>query len=154
MDNYFMGMPASSPYRGGYGYVPSYLSAANNSASNNTNIMWTMGIESAKAYPVMPGKTVLLMDSEGPHFFIKTVDVNGYATLKSYKFEEDVPTPAPVAPESPKYVTQEQLEAVIAELKEKMITQVCVPAKTAAPDNSAAKPSSVAPEEKKIKNLL
>ena len=73
-NNYFMP-------RGGY--APSYLATTN--ANANTNIIWTMGIESAKAYPLYPGRTILLMDSESPRFFIKTMDTLHCAPLHSKK---------------------------------------------------------------------
>lgn len=100
-----MFMGPSAMYRS---YVPSYISA-NNSAT--TNIVWTMGVESAKAYPVPPGRTILLMDSESPRFFIKTVDANGYAAMKVYNFQEEVA--AVEEPVAAKYVTQEQLQAAL-----------------------------------------
>ena len=104
------------PYRA-TGYTPSYLAS---NANTNTNIIWTMGAESAKAYPVMPGRTLLLMDSESSKFFSKSVDNNGFATLKSFSFQEDVPLAA--ATEDNKYVTQEQLQAAIAQLMAQMPT--------------------------------
>lgn len=106
-------------YTGNYnagGYSPSYLSMARPQyhAAPNTNIAWTMGIESAKAHPVMPGHTVLLMDSESPRFFIKTVDVNGFAHIKTFVFQEEQQQSAAESPTA-HYVTQEQLQAALAE---------------------------------------
>ena len=115
----FMGGPM--PYRGGgvyspsNAYAPSFLSTQMGPMqNNNTNIVWTMGLESAKAYPLMPGRTLMLMDSESPRFFIKAVDSNGYATLKAYSFQEEQPihTPSPVMA-SANWVTKEQLDAAI-----------------------------------------
>lgn len=95
----------SYPYRG---YSPSYLSGAANS-----NICWVMGLESAKAYPTMPGRTILLMDSESPKFYIKTMDNNGYASIKTYNFQEEVAVEP--ASSTADYITREQLEAILAE---------------------------------------
>ena len=117
-NEYFMGGPM--PYRGG-GYMPSYLStqAAPNNA--NTNIVWTMGLESAKAYPLYPGRTLMLMDSESPRFFIKTVDNNGYATLKAYTFQEEaIATPMPTNSSGSEFVTKEQLSAAVDGLLEEI----------------------------------
>ena len=147
-NNYFMGAP--NTYRG---YAPSYLAAMNGMPSstnpmgtNNTNIVWAMGMESAKAYPVLPGKTVMLMDSEGPHFFIKSVDNNGYATMKSYSFQEDAPV---VSNQSAEYVTKNQLDEVVAKLMshiKTMSTADNAPIASAEETQSAEKP--------KVKNLL
>lgn len=148
-NNYFMGAP--NAYRG---YAPSYLSAVNGMPSttspmgtNNTNIVWAMGMESAKAYPVLPGKTMLMMDSEGPHFFIKTVDNNGYATMKSYTFQEDVPAVSNQS--AAEFVTKEHFEEVVAKLMEHIKT---VSAATQVPTATATATQST--EEPKVKNLL
>ena len=139
-NDYFMGGP--TPYRP-MGYAPSFLltqmAPQPQQMNNNSNIMWTMGLESAKAYPLMPGKTMMLMDSESPRFFIKTVDNNGYATIKSYAFQEEKTN----MPEN-KYVTQEQFDAAINALMEQM--------RQKAPTNvEEPKPST---ETKSSKNLL
>lgn len=120
-NDYFMGGPM--PYQGGY--TPSYLSTIGmsrmtpgNTPTNNSNIVWTMGLESAKAYPLLPGKTLMLMDSESPKFYIKSVDNNGYATIKAYSFHEEQPVNAPT--NTQQFVTQEQLEAAILSLKDQL----------------------------------
>lgn len=121
----------SSDYFMGYGpmggYAPSYLSTmgGRTSGGTNTNIVWTMGIESAKAYPLLPGRTLLLMDSESPKFYIKTVDNNGYAAIRAYAFHEEQPTTAPVTNDTSKFVTQEQLEAALAAVIEKVAPKAC-----------------------------
>ena len=40
-------------------------------------ILWVQGEEAAKAYMVAPGATVLLMDSEGQSFYLKSTDPQG-----------------------------------------------------------------------------
>lgn len=146
-NDYFMGN--TMPYQGGY--TPSYLSTMGmqrtpqpNPNSNNTNIVWTMGFESAKAYPLLPGKTLMLMDSESPRFYVKTVDTNGYATIKAYSFHEEKPSTAPT--NAPNFVTQEQLEAAIMSLKEQLAPKDSQPVK--APVAAETKPQPQA------KNLL
>ena len=107
-NNYYSGAP--NMFRG---YAPSYIATANSGLGmQNTNIVWTMGLESAKAYPISPGRTILLMDSESPRFFIKTVDMNGYASLKAYTFQEE--EAAVNNPAAAEYVTKSQLEEAIA----------------------------------------
>lgn len=110
-NNYFMN--GNNPYRS---YVPSYLASTN--VNPTTNIIWTMGAESAKAYPVAPGRTIMLMDSESPTFFIKAVDNNGFATMKSFSFAEQLA--AVEEPSAAKFVTTDQLQAAIAELAAKI----------------------------------
>lgn len=107
-NNYFMG---------NRGYVPSYLASTN--PNPNTNIIWTMGAESAKAYPVAPGRTIMLMDSESPTFFIKAVDNNGFATMKSFSFVEDKPA-AVEESSAAKFVTNDQLQEALSQLMSKI----------------------------------
>ena len=99
------------------GYVPSYLASTNSNPT--TNIIWTMGAESAKAYPVAPGHTVMLMDSESPTFFIKAVDNNGFATMKSFSFVEEIPA-AVQESSAAKFITTEQFQAAIDQLAAKI----------------------------------
>lgn len=40
-------------------------------------IIWVQGEEGAKAYMVAPGNTVLLMDSDGSSFYLKSADASG-----------------------------------------------------------------------------
>lgn len=120
-NDYLMGGPM--PYRGATGYAPSYLSTiAPQNNNTNTNIVWTMGLESAKAYPLFPGKTVMLMDSESPRFFIKSVDNNGYATLKSYTFREETfqPTNAAKPVATADFITREQLREELSKFAEQL----------------------------------
>lgn len=46
-------------------------------ASQQSPILWVQGEEAAKAYMVAPGATVLLMDSEGQSFYLKSTDPQG-----------------------------------------------------------------------------
>lgn len=74
------------------------------------------GSNSAKAYPVMPGKTVLLMDSEESKFYLKKMDANGVPNpLREFNYTEVFETPAndiPVVTEvKPEYVTKDDFNA-------------------------------------------
>lgn len=52
-------------------------------------ITWVQGIEGAKAYPVAPGATALLMDSDGSCFYLKTADTSGMPMpLRVFDFTE------------------------------------------------------------------
>ena len=142
-NDYFMGAN-TMPHRTG-GYAPSFLSTQMGQPNNtSTNIMWTMGLESAKAYPLLPGRTIMLMDSESPRFFIKSVDNNGYATLKAYTFQEE-PSFAPT--NSGRFVTKEQFDAAIAALQEQI-------AKEKTSTNQVEEKVEVEVEKTKSKNLL
>lgn len=76
----------------------------------SSNMFWVQGESGAKAYPVAPGNTVLLMDSENQVFYIKHVDaVTGMPQpLRIFTFKENIPEPAVEA--SHDYVTREEFE--------------------------------------------
>ena len=59
----------------------------------NTGIIWVQGEIGARAYPVAAGNSVLLMDSEGQNFFIKSADMSGMPTMKRYSYSEVVEEP-------------------------------------------------------------
>ena len=96
----------------------------NNAPANNNGIIWVQGIESAKAYPVNAGNSVLLMDSEEPLFFIKSADVNGMPmplrvfdyTERSNKKEQD----EPVAD----YITRDELDDILKDYTKKKAKEV------------------------------
>lgn len=105
-------MPA--PYFNSYqqSYNPSYQQSYNQGNSYNnqsyappmpqmqmaqptqsSTINWVQGDVGARAYPVNPGMSVLLMDSEGQNFYIKSADTMGMPTLKKYAYSEVVEEP-------------------------------------------------------------
>ena len=46
-------------------------------SSNSSNLTWVQGESAAKSYPVQPGQSILLMDSENPVMYIKSTDQSG-----------------------------------------------------------------------------
>lgn len=46
------------------------------------------GIEGAKAYPMAPNQTVMLMDNDNPIAYMKTSNAMGQASLKYFKLVE------------------------------------------------------------------
>ena len=134
----------------GYGsYMPSYMrnpmmqpAVPNPNPSSPTNgIEWAMGIENAKSVIVEPGKSKIIMDSEQPKFYIKTVDMNGMGSIKAFTFQEDVApqaTPAAAAPsiDMGKYVTKDELQTILTAFKESVVA-------------SQASPQQHAPEQPK-----
>ena len=78
------------------------------------------GDNAAKAYQVAPGSTFILMDSESPYFYFKTVSVYGVPQpLRKFKFEEVIESPneaLPDAKEVPNFVTKEEFNSAIDKL--------------------------------------
>ena len=94
-------------------------------ANNNGNagITWVQGEAGAKAYPVAAGISVLLMDSEGEHFYIKSTDASGMPQpLRTFEYKEVLenqqPEISPVAQsfDSSQFVTRDEFERRIGEL--------------------------------------
>lgn len=89
-----------------------------------TGIQWIQGESGAKAYPVSPGNSIALFDSEAERFFIKSVDISGMPQpLREFTYKEVIrKTEQPV--ENGKYVTKEDFEdfqeAIICKVDEMM----------------------------------
>lgn len=50
--------------------------------------LWVQGEAGAKAYPVAPGSSVILMDSESNVFYIKSADQSGMPTMRTFEYRE------------------------------------------------------------------
>ncbi len=61
--------------------------------SQSSTINWVQGDVGARAYPITPGMSVLLMDSEGQNFYIKSADSMGMPNLKKYDYSEVIEEP-------------------------------------------------------------
>lgn len=83
-----------------------------------SGIIWVQGEQGAKGYPVAPGNSVLLMDTEDQVFYIKTTDYNGVPQpLKIYEYAERVVTDS--QKQDSEYVSRnefEELKKLIEEL--------------------------------------
>lgn len=75
-------------------------------------LVWVQGEAGAKSYLVAPGATVLLMDSEGSKFYLKSADASGVPLpLRVFEYKE-------LGKQEPAlYVTKEEFE----KFKEEMI---------------------------------
>lgn len=91
-----------------------------NFQSPGSDILWVQGESAARAYPVAPGKKLLLMDSENPVFYIKSADMNGMPfPLKKYRYtEEAMESTAPTIPPENNYVTRKELDEILKSLKQ------------------------------------
>lgn len=84
---------------------------------NDSGILWVQGEAGAKSFPVAPGKSVMLMDSESQTFYIKSADVSGMPLpLRAFDYSERFASAEPVVAPGADYVTREELEARLAEL--------------------------------------
>lgn len=79
----------------------------------NQGLLWVQGEAGAKSYLVAPNTTVLLMDSEGSRFYLKSTDNAGMPNLRTFEYAEVLPnTPQASQPVQEnlddKYVTREE----------------------------------------------
>ena len=54
----------------------------------NQGLLWVSGEIGAKSYLVAPNTTVLLMDSEGQRFYLKSTDGAGMPSLRIFEYNE------------------------------------------------------------------
>lgn len=93
------------------GYPATYApmqTAVPQQQSQTAGLIWVQGIEAAKAYPVAPGNTVQLWDSEAPTVYLKAADHNGMPQLRAFDLVERV-SAVPRAKEAD-YVTRQEFE--------------------------------------------
>lgn len=91
----------------------------------NNGLIWVQGEAGAKSYIVAPGNTVMLMDSEGERFYLKSADASGMPMpLRVFEYKERTETPsqafsAPVTAQNvnfDNFVTREEFEQRMASM--------------------------------------
>ena len=91
----------------------------------NNGLIWVQGEAGAKSYIVAPGNTVMLMDSEGERFYLKSADASGMPMpLRIFEYKERTETPsqafsATVTAQSvnlDNFVTREEFEQRMASM--------------------------------------
>lgn len=84
-------------------------------------LVWVQGESAAKSYPVAPNNTVLLMDSEGDRFYLKSADASGMPLpLRTFVYHEQTAQTAPKVSEAgqPAFATKTELDDLRAEMEE------------------------------------
>jgi hypothetical protein len=95
---YNYGLPAPNyqmpvTYQQQYPQVQQTVSNTPINTNHTNSIIWVQGEAGAKAYPVAPGNSLLLMDSESECFYIKTTDASGVPMpLRAFTYTEIVQT--------------------------------------------------------------
>jgi hypothetical protein len=96
--------------------------------NGGNSLIWVQGEAGAKSYLVAPNATVMLMDSEGDRFYLKSADASGMPLpLRIFDYKERSATPRQVAGSSAsgeqidfgKFVTREEFD----ELKASIVSQ-------------------------------
>lgn len=91
----------------------------------NNGLIWVQGEAGAKSYLVAPGNTVMLMDSEGERFFLKSADASGMPLpLRIFDYKERIETQSQAVSANvsaqnvnfDNFVTREEFEQRIASM--------------------------------------
>lgn len=113
----------------------------------NQGLLWVQGEAGAKSYLMAPNTTVLLMDSEGSRFYLKSTDNAGMPSMRTFEYTEILQN-TPQAPQTvpdnldSKYVTRveyDALSAKYAEIMDKMDSFRPVPDTGGATKGAAAR---------------
>ena len=88
-------------------------------------IQWVQGEVGAKSFPVAPGNSAILMDSENSVFYIKTLDASGMPLpLRTFDYSERMPAQAQMPGAQPEaqfnpgeFVTRKEFEAAMAQFR-------------------------------------
>lgn len=98
------------------------------SQNNSNSLIWVQGEAGAKSYLVAPNATVMLMDSEGDRFYLKSADASGMPLpLRVFEYKERSALPQQAAAghiggdgiDLGKFVTREELEQRLAAMTSK-----------------------------------
>lgn len=103
---------------------------------NNNGLIWVQGEAGAKSYLVAPNNTVMLMDSEGERFYLKSADASGMPMpLRVFDYKERLEAPQRL-PELPtineninldNFITREEFEQRIAYITPQTATKKTAP---------------------------
>lgn len=101
--------------------APMQQQQAQPTQQTGNGLVWVQGESAAKSYPVAPNNTVLLMDSEGDRFYLKSADASGMPLpLRTFVYHEQTAQTAPKVSEAgqPAFATKTELEALRSEIEE------------------------------------
>lgn len=109
---------------------PSYQTQQTNYQPQNTQpqsgITWVDGLSSARAYPVLNGTSILLMDSNESAFYIKSADQSGMPSLRIFDYKERAQAQQSTQPQVAQPQIQEQPQEAKTEPAEKIDMSIYV----------------------------
>ena len=79
-------------------------------------LTWVQGEAGAKSWYITPGATVLLMDSEAMRFYLKSADMNGVPSLRTFEYNEIGVQKPQEAVKAHNYVTVEEFNELKSEV--------------------------------------
>ena len=119
-NNYFPQTYTNNPY--GYsaaGQVGASWAQPSTAQTQLSSINWVQGEAGARSVPVPAGQKALLMDSETNVFYVKSSDTSGMPLpLRIFEYKEvDRVATSTADGREDKYVTHDELNKILAELK-------------------------------------
>ena len=78
---------------------------------DSSGLNWVQGETGAKSWIVAPGSTVLLMDSEGQRFYLKSADQSGLPSMRIFEYAEIGAEKPSVQTQQANFVTADEFTA-------------------------------------------
>lgn len=107
------------------GYYPQSVTPVTQQTQNT--FAWIQGEDAARNYPVAPGNTIVLIDSEKPIMYMKTTDLSGRPQPMQIRYlvsKEDfdkLQNGASFSSNSDAYITREEFEKYVSEADSKFV---------------------------------
>ena len=101
------------------GYVAPGTSTYNQYSPVTTPIIWVENEAYARNAYVAPGATGFFMERQNPRFYVKSMTLSGeIASFKVFEFNEVAPTPQMMQESTSQFVTMEDFNKSMEELKQ------------------------------------
>lgn len=113
-------------YNGPY-TVPQTVAPIQNQPQVQNTFAWIQGEEAARNYPIAPGNTVVLIESDKPIMYMKSADLSGRPQPMQVRYlvsEEDyrkIQNGSNIQVNDDTYVTKEYFEKKMSELDNKFV---------------------------------
>ena len=113
-------------YNGPY-TVPQTMAPVQNQPQTQNTFVWIQGEEAARNYPVAPGNTIVLIESDKPIMYMKSADLSGRPQPMQIRYlvsEEDyrkIQNGSNLQANDDTYVTKEYFEKKMSELDNKFV---------------------------------
>ena len=105
-------------------YPPTYQAPPQVNRQLSVSVAYVQGENAAKAYPVQPGQTMYLFDTENPVMYVKTTDQNGYPSLRIFDYKERIQnekeTVPPTTETKPDYISREEFDKFRNEIRDEI----------------------------------
>lgn len=96
-------------------YQPYQTQQFSNNTQQNQQLISVNGIDSARAYPVMPNSRIALFDNNEDVVYIKSTDDQGFSNIRAFRLNEFSPD-VQTAQQSNSFVTREEFNQLKQEI--------------------------------------